>query len=135
MQSHSSSYSQCMFLVNIEIAARKHLQSLQNLQNSWMFSSANNFQYMIYGCTCGCIALLPCIRRKISFHKLLCMLQIFMRKIFVVQHYPWNIFSIKLFLNYDVYMYQMNSSESWPRKVELMHAHSIKNATTVSLCT
>ena len=122
MQSHSSSYSQCMFLVKIEIAARKirnhcKICKIYECFLLWMIS---NIWYT-------CIALLPCIRKKISFHKLLCTSQIFMKKIFAVQHYPWNNFSIKLFPNYDIYMYQMSSSESWPRKVELTRAHSIKN--------
>ena len=35
------------------------------------------------------------------------MIQIFIRNIFVVQHYPQNIFNIKLFLNYSSSNLQM----------------------------
>ena len=42
----------------------------------------------------------PYVRKINSFNKLICAIQIFMRKYFVVQHYPWNIFNIKLFPNY-----------------------------------
>ena len=42
----------------------------------------------------------PCVRQKNSFNKLICVIQIFMRKYLVVQHYPRNIFNIELFPNY-----------------------------------
>ena len=44
----------------------------------------------------------PCVRKKNSFNKLICVIQIFMRKYFMVQHYPQNIFNIELFPNYSI---------------------------------
>ena len=45
----------------------------------------------------------PCVKKKNSFNKLIRVIQIFIRKYFVVQHYPRNIFNIKLFPNYGIY--------------------------------
>ena len=41
-------------------------------------------------------------RKKYSFHKLIRVIRIFMRKIFVVHCHPRNIFNIELFLNYGI---------------------------------
>ena len=48
---------------------------------------------------CACTASSPHIRKKNSFHKLI---HAIMRKIFVVQCHPRNIFNIELFLNYSI---------------------------------
>ena len=49
-----------------------------------------------------CTASLPRAKKENWFHKSIHMIEIFMREIeiFVVQHYPQNIFNIELFLNY-----------------------------------
>ena len=49
-----------------------------------------------------CTASSPHIRKKKLFHKLIHVIRIFVRKIFVVQCHPRNIFNIELFPNYSI---------------------------------
>ena len=42
------------------------------------------------------------VRKKNSFHKLISVIRIFMRKIFLVQYHPQNIFNIEVFLNHGI---------------------------------
>ena len=53
---------------------------------------------------CACTASLPQLRMKNLFHKLIRVITIFMRNIFVVQCHPQYIyiFNIELFLNYGM---------------------------------
>ena len=44
-------------------------------------------------------------KKENSFNKLIHTIQIFMRKYFIVQHYPRNIFNIELFPNYGKSIY------------------------------
>ena len=63
---------------------------------------------MRYNCTRtsfevrACTALLPHVRKKNSFHKLIRGIRIFMRKFFVVQYYSQKNSDIDLFLNYSI---------------------------------
>ena len=50
----------------------------------------------------ACTAPLPHVRKKNLLHKLIHMIEIFTRKMFVVHHYPRNIFNIELFPNYSI---------------------------------
>ena len=49
----------------------------------------------------ACTASSPHVRKKNSFHKLICVIRIFMRKTFVLQCHPQNVFNIELFPNYS----------------------------------
>ena len=42
------------------------------------------------------------VRKKNSFHKLISVIRIFIRKFFLVQYHPQNIFNIELFLNHGI---------------------------------
>ena len=55
---------------------------------------------------CACTVSSPHVRKKNMFHKLICVIRIFMRKISVVQCHPQNNFNIELFPNYGIYIYQ-----------------------------
>ena len=52
----------------------------------------------------ACTVSLPHVRKKNSFHKLICVIRIFMRNILMVQCHLRNIFNIKLFLNYGIFL-------------------------------
>ena len=52
-----------------------------------------------------CTMSLPHIRKKNSFHNLISVIRIFMRKFFMVQCHPRNIFNIELFLDYGNFDY------------------------------
>ena len=51
----------------------------------------------------ACTVSLPHVGKKSSFHKLIRVVRIFMRKIFRVQCHSQNIFNIELFPNYGIY--------------------------------
>ena len=54
---------------------------------------------------CACTALSPYVLgKKNLFHKLIHVTKIFMRKCFMVQCHSQNIFNIKLFPNYGIYV-------------------------------
>ena len=44
-----------------------------------------------------CTVSSPRAKKEALFHKLICMIEIFMRKIFMVQHYPRNILTLNYF--------------------------------------
>ena len=50
----------------------------------------------------SCTVSLPHVIKKNSFHKLIHVIRIVIRKIFMVQCRPRNIFNIELFLNYGM---------------------------------
>ena len=68
-------------------------------RNAWIATVRDGTVYSSY------TASLPCIKKKNSFNKLICVIQIFMRKYFMVQHYPQNIFNIELFPNYCIFLF------------------------------
>ena len=55
-------------------------------------------------CLCSVIASRT-VRKKNLFHKLIRVIRIFVRKTFMVQCHPQNIFNIQLFPNYGMYIY------------------------------
>ena len=46
---------------------------------------------------------ITCVRKKSLFHKLICVIQMFMREIFMVQYHSQNIFNIELFPNDGIF--------------------------------
>ena len=52
----------------------------------------------------ACTVSSPHVRKKNSFHKLICVMQMFMRKNFMAQCHPQSIFNIELFSKYCIYV-------------------------------
>ena len=65
----------------------------------------------------ACTASRPHIIKNKSFHKLIHVIRIFMRKTFGVQCHPRNIFNIELFQNYGILLHYCNTGRVNRRKV------------------
>ena len=73
----------------------------------------------------ACTVSSPHVRKKNSFHKLSCVIRIFIRKIFKVQYqcHPRNIFNIELFPNYGMYQtYVLHTQLLFQFSVNIIHS-------------
>ena len=77
----------------------------------------------------ACTASLPPVTKRNSFLKLVCVCKrIFMRKTFVVQCHPQNIFNIKLFPNYGIYCL---ASSHWQPTWSLFYGNHLYNSNSI----